>query len=136
MTQDPAADAAIRATLAAYNTALNGGRTEAVLPLYDGDGIFMAPFSASFVGLAAVRQAYDRVFAELAFDVVFTVAEVVQVSPDWAFARTGSAGTTLHHSTGRTTAEANQELFVLHKGDDNAWKIARYSFSPTSPPAA
>lgn len=136
MTQDPAADAAIRATLAAYNAALNGGRTEAVLPLYDGDGIFMAPFSASFVGLAAVRQAYDRVFAELAFDVVFTVAEVVQVSPDWAFARTGSAGTTLHHSTGRTTAEANQELFVLHKGDDDAWKIARYSFSPTSPPAA
>lgn len=129
-------EAAIRATLAAYNAALNGGRTEAVLPLYDEDGVFMAPFSASSVGQAAVRRAYDGVFAELAFDVAFTIAEVVQVAPDWAFVRTGSAGTTLHHSTGTTTSEANQELFVMHRGEDGTWRIARYSFSPTNPPAA
>jgi ketosteroid isomerase-like protein len=50
--------------------------------------------------------------------------------------RTNSAGTTGHASTGRTTAEANQELFIFRKDGDGKWRIARYSFSPTNPPAA
>lgn len=124
----------IRAVLASYNAALNGGQTAAVLPLYTPDGIFMAPFSPSFVGQAAVRKAYDAVFAELKFDVRFDIAEVVHMAPTWAFVRTNSAGTTLHHSTGKTTAEANQELFIFRKGEDGGWRIARYSFSPTNPP--
>ena len=128
------AEAAIRSTLATYNAALNGGSTAAVLPLYTADGIFMAPFSQSSIGQAAVRQAYDQVFAELKFNVKFNIAEIVQMAPDWAFVRTNSAGTTLHHSTGKTTSEANQELFVLRRGDDGTWRIARYSFSPTNPP--
>jgi uncharacterized protein (TIGR02246 family) len=134
-TQHAATDEeAIRAVLASYNAALNGGQTAAVLPLYTPDGIFMAPFSPSFIGQTAIRKAYDAVFAELKFDVRFDIAEVVQMAPAWAFVRTNSAGTTLHHSTGKTTAEANQELFIFRKSDDGLWKIARYSFSPTNPP--
>lgn len=127
-------EAAIRGVLASYNTALNGGKTEAVLPLYAADGIFMAPYTPSFIGKDAVRKAYDGVFAELKFDVTFAIAEVVQMAPTWAFVRTNSAGKTLHHSTGKTTAEANQELFIFKKSDGGHWQIARYSFSPTNPP--
>ncbi|MCJ2074026.1 SgcJ/EcaC family oxidoreductase [Methylobacterium sp. J-030] len=134
-TRHAAADEeALRAVLASYNAALNGGQTAAVLPLYTPDGIFMAPYSPSFIGQTAIRKAYDAVFAELKFDVRFDIAEVVQIAPAWAFVRTNSAGTTLHHSTGKTTAEANQELFIFRKGDDGSWRIARYSFSPTNPP--
>jgi ketosteroid isomerase-like protein len=82
-----------------------------------------------------VRKAYDKVFQELKFDVKFTVAELVVVAPDWAFVRTNSAGTTGHASTGKTTTEANQELFIFKKDGDEKWRIARYSFSPTNPPA-
>ena len=121
--------------MASYNAALNGGDTGAVLPLYDDDGICMAPFSPSSIGQTALRKAYDGFFQELKFDVRFDVDEVVVTAPDWAFARTNSAGTTLHRSTGKTVSEANQELFVMHKGDDGRWRIARYSFSPTNPPA-
>jgi uncharacterized protein (TIGR02246 family) len=128
-------EAAIRAVIASYNAALNGGQTAAVLPLYTPDGIFMAPYTPSFIGETAVRRAYDAVFKELKFDVKFDIAEVVQMAPTWAFVRTNSAGTTLHHSTGKTTREANQELFILQKGDDGRWRIDRYSFSPTNPPA-
>ena len=60
--------------------------------------------------------------------------ELVQLAPDWAFVRTNSSGSTKHASTGRTTSEANQELFLMQKGDDARWRIARYSFSPTNPP--
>jgi uncharacterized protein (TIGR02246 family) len=128
-------EAAIRSTLASYNDALNGGKTGAVLPLYTDDGVFMPPYSQSAVGKDAVRKAYDAVFNELKFHVKFNIAELVVMAPTWAYVRTNSAGTTDHHSTRRTTAEANQELFVFKKADDGQWRIARYSFSPTNPPA-
>jgi uncharacterized protein (TIGR02246 family) len=127
-------EAAIRAVMASYNDALNGGSTAAVLPLYAEDGVFMPPYSPSAIGREAVRKAYDAVFRELKFDVKFTIAELVVMVPTWAYVRTNSAGTTGHASTGRTTAEANQELFIFRKGADGAWLIARYSFSPTNPP--
>jgi uncharacterized protein (TIGR02246 family) len=127
-------EAAIRSVLASYNDALNGGKTAAVLPLYTDDGVFMPPYSASAVGKDAVRTAYDAVFRELKFHVKFTIAELVVMAPSWAYVRTNSAGTTDHHSTGKTTAEANQELFIFKKGADGKWRIARYSFSPINPP--
>ncbi len=130
------AHAGIESTMAAYNAALNGGDTSAVLPLYTEGGVFMAPFSRSSEGKDAVKLAYDKVFAELKFDVKFNIVEIVQMAPTWAFVRTNSTGKTLHHSTGSTTSEANQELFVLEQGSDSKWRIARYSFSPTNLPSS
>jgi uncharacterized protein (TIGR02246 family) len=126
---------AIRNVLASYNDALNSGKTAAVLPLYTDNGAFMPPYSESAIGRDAVRKAYDAVFEELKFRVKFQIAELVIMAPTWAYVRTNSVGTTDHHSTGRTTAEANQELFIFKKGIDGKWRIARYGFSPTNPPA-
>ena len=120
--------------LAKYNEALNASSTDAVMPLYAEDGVFMPPYSQSAVGSAAVRKAYDAVFKAITLNVKFTIAEIVELGPGWAFARTNSAGTTTDHATGAKSAEGNQELFVLKKDDDGSWKIARYSFSPTNPP--
>jgi hypothetical protein len=36
-------------------------------------------------------------------------------------------------ATGKSSPEANQELFLFHRIDDT-WKIARYCFSTTNPP--
>jgi uncharacterized protein (TIGR02246 family) len=124
----------VTALLAKYNEALNASSTDAVMPLYAEDGVFMPPYSRSAVGSAAIRGAYDAVFKAIALDVNFTIAEVVELAPGWAFARTNSAGTTTDHGTGRKSAEGNQELFIFRKDQDGAWKIARYSFSPTNPP--
>jgi len=120
--------------LAKYNEALNASSTDAVMPLYAEDGVFMPPYSQSAVGSAAVRKAYDAVFKAITLNVKFTIAEIVELGPGWAFARTNSAGTTTDHATEAKSAEGNQELFVLKKDDDGSWKIARYSFSPTNPP--
>ena len=68
-------EAAIRSVMADYNAALNGGKTAAVLPLYADDGVFMPPYSQSAIGKEGVRKAYDAVFAELKFDVKFTIAD-------------------------------------------------------------
>jgi uncharacterized protein (TIGR02246 family) len=125
---------AVTALLARYNDALNSSSTEAVMPLYTEDGVFMPPYSSSAVGKEAVRKAYDAVFKAITLTVQFTIAEIVELAPEWAFARTNSAGATLDHATGTTSAEANQELFLFRKDSDGAWKIARYSFSSTNPP--
>jgi uncharacterized protein (TIGR02246 family) len=124
---------AVAKVLNAYNVALNSADTNAVMPLYMDDGVFMPPYSPSAIGSPAVRKAYDDVFAAIRLTVKFNVAEIVEMSPDWVFARTNSAGTTLNHATGKTSAEGNQELFIFRKDSDGKFKIARYSFSTTNP---
>ena len=120
--------------LAKYQDALNDSDSAAVMRLYADDGVFMPPYSQSAVGVAAVRQAYDAVFKAIKLSVKFSVAEVVEMAPNWVFARTNSAGTVTIHATGAKSAEANQELFIFRKATDGNWKIARYSFSSTNPP--
>jgi uncharacterized protein (TIGR02246 family) len=125
---------AITALLAKYNEALNASSTAAVMPLYAEDGVFMPPYSPSAVGAAGVKKAYDAVFKAITLSVKFTIVEIVEVGPGWAFARTNSAGTTTDHASGSKSAEGNQELFIFKKDEGGGWKIARYSFSPTNPP--
>jgi uncharacterized protein (TIGR02246 family) len=124
---------AVAEVLAKYQDALNDSDTSAVMRLYADDGVFMPPYSQSAVGAAAVRQAYEAVFKAIKLSVKFSVAEVVEMAPNWVFARTNSAGTTTINATGAKSAEANQELFIFGKGGDGSWKIARYSFSSTNP---
>jgi uncharacterized protein (TIGR02246 family) len=126
-------ETAIRNVMAAYEAALNASDTQAVMPLYAEDGVFMPQNSQSVIGKAAVRQAYDAVFKAITLKVKFTIAEVVVMSPQWAFVRTNSAGTQKVNATGAVSAEGNQELFIFNKGDDGKWRIARYSFSTTNP---
>jgi uncharacterized protein (TIGR02246 family) len=129
-------EAAIKRTLSAYEDALNASNTEAVMPLYTDDGVFMPPNNHSAVGKAAVRRAYDAVFKAITLNVKFTIAELVTMSPEWAFVRTNSAGTNKINATGAMSAEGNQELFIFKKETDGKWRIARYSFSTTNPPSA
>lgn len=124
---------AVAAVLAEYQDALNQSDTDAVMKLYASDGVFMPQYFPSSVGADAVRKAYLAVFEAITLKVEFKVAEVLQVAPDWAIARTNSAGTAKVNATGDGGPEANQELFVFQKIND-AWKIARYCFSTTNPP--
>jgi len=126
---------AVADVLAKYEGALNGSDTNAVMRLYAHDGVFMPQNSPSRVGANAVRKAYDAVFKTIKLTVKFNVAEVVEMAPNWVFARTNSAGTVKVHATGAGGPEANQELFVFQKVD-GTWKIARYCFATTNPPRA
>jgi uncharacterized protein (TIGR02246 family) len=126
---------AVAAVLAQYQEALNQSDTGAVMKLYATNGVFMPQNSPSSIGVDEVRRAYDAVFKTIKLTVKFEVAEVVELAPNWVFARTNSAGTVKVHATGAGGPEANQELFLFQK-IDGAWKIARYCFSTTNPPRA
>jgi uncharacterized protein (TIGR02246 family) len=127
-----AEEKAIAAVLGKYQDALNQSNTDAVMKLYAADGVFMPQNSPSSVGAQAVRKAYEAVFDAIKLTVKFDIVEVRQLAPEWAFARTNSAGRVKVNATGETSAEGNQELFVFQKIED-AWKIARYCFSTTNP---
>jgi uncharacterized protein (TIGR02246 family) len=134
-TADPASDrSSIESVLATYEQALNASDTDTVMTLYADDGVFMAQHSTPNVGRDAIRSAYERVFEAINLDVRFTVDEVMQISPQWAFARTRSEGFVTVNATGDKAPEGNQELFVFEKQDSGEWKIARYIFSTTNPP--
>src|SRR5215469_2693073 len=125
---------AIAAVLANYQDGLNQSNTDAVMELYASDGVFMPQNSPSSVGAQAVRKAYEAVFDAIKLTVTFDIVEIHQLAPEWAFARTNSAGRVKLNATGETGAEGNQELFVFQK-IGGRWKIARYCFSTTNPPA-
>jgi uncharacterized protein (TIGR02246 family) len=126
---------AVAGVLAEYEKALNASSTEQVMKLYVPDGVFMPQHFPSSVGADAVRKAYDGVFAAITLKVKFEIAEVRELAPEWAMARTNSKGTVNVHATGETNPEANKELFLFQKVG-NSWKIARYCFSTTNPPRA
>jgi uncharacterized protein (TIGR02246 family) len=131
MTSD---ETAIRDVLTSYQDALNTSSTAAAMSLYTEDGVVMPPHNQSIVGKAQLSNLYDAGSKLFTLHVKFTIREIVQMSPEWAFARTNSEGTRKDIATGAMTDEANQELFILRKGSDKTWRIARYSFSSTNPP--
>ncbi len=94
----------------------------------------MAQHNLPNIGTDQIRAAYNGAFHAIDLDIEFTIDEIVQLSSDWAFARTRSEGIVTINATGDTAPEANQELFVFKKQDDGEWKIARYIFSTTNPP--
>lgn len=124
----------IRTVLSAYEMALNTSDADAVMKLYADDGVFMPQHSAPNIGKTAVRAAYDGVFKAIKLDIKFSVDEIIQASPEWAFARTRSVGNVTVNATGGKGPEANQELFVFQKRPGGEWKISRYIFSTTNPP--
>lgn len=120
--------------LRSYEKALVASDVDRVMKLYAEDGVFMPQHSPSQVGAEAVRAAYENVFKTIKLDITFDLVEVAKISPDWAYARTTSEGTVTVLANGTKLAEANQELFLLHKDSAGDWKIARYIFSTTNPP--
>jgi uncharacterized protein (TIGR02246 family) len=124
------AETQVRALLATYETLLNAGDAARIEQLYSEDGVFMPAGFPTAAGRAAVRGAYDAVFANIGIDIHFTVDELT-VTDDVAFARTRSEGTSRIMATGATGPEKNRELFVFARGG-NGWKIARYIFNKPS----
>ncbi len=128
------ANAAIRALLNDYEAALNKEDTARVLEYFTDDAAVLAPNSPTAVGREAVGKLYDEVFGAVAFDIKFTIAELVELSPDSAYFRSTSNGTVMVRASGAVVPAAYHELFVLSRTPKGEWKIARYSFSSTNPP--
>lgn len=121
----------IEALLGEYKNSLNTSDAKLAQSLYTKDGIFMPTEAPSAIGSENILKSYEYIFSQIQLNIEFFIEEI-EVENDFAFATTSSEGTTLIHATGNTVPEANRELFVFEKVDDD-WKIARYMFNKTSP---
>jgi ketosteroid isomerase-like protein len=116
-----------------YETALNANDIDTILSLYGSEPVFMPQNAPAMVGLAAVRAAYEQVFATIQLDVRFTTHEI-DANGDTAWARTSSSGRTRVLAADVVVDEGNNELFVF-KRTDGEWKIHRYLFATNQPRA-
>lgn len=132
---DNADQAAIAHQLDHYQKALNAADLDAVMQIYAKDAVFMPQHSLPAVGRDAIRTAYRHVFDTIHLDIEFSIDEIQVLSRDWAYARTRSNGTLKVLASDQPSgAEANQEIFLLHRETDGQWHFARYIFSTTNPP--
>lgn len=116
-----------------YEQALNASSTEDVMKLYGESPVFMPQNSPALEGREAVEKGYDFVFGNIRLDVKFTLHEVEEFG-DLAYVRTTSAGETTILANDVKVKEGNNELFIFRKENGN-WKIHRYLFATSNPPA-
>lgn len=114
-----------------YKKSLNTSDANLAQSLYTKDGVFMPTEAPSGIGAESILKSYEYVFSQIQLNIGFFIEEIV-IEGNMAFAVTSSKGTTLIHATGDTIPEANRELFVFEKVN-NEWKIARYMFNKTQP---
>ncbi len=126
--------ATVTALIYEYVKKISQSDLEAMLNFYASDAVLMAEYNDPCVGVTEIRRVYQGAFEMFSLNATIAVDEVVQMAPDWIFARCHSSGTMTVKAAGQSGPFANQELFIFGKGGDGSWKIARYSFSSTNPP--
>lgn len=119
----------IEVLLDTYKKSLNTSDAALAQSLYTKDGIFMPSEAPSAIGSEDILKSYEYIFSQIQLNIDFYIDEI-EVDNDNAFAVTNSKGSTLIHATGDTIPEANRELFVFEKVNEE-WKIARYMFNKT-----
>ncbi len=121
----------IETLLSEYQKSLNTSDAKFAQSLYTKDGIFMPTEAPSGIGSIGILKSYEYVFSQIQLNIEFFIEEI-QIEGNMAFAVTSSKGSSLIRATGVSIPEANRELFVFEKVN-NDWKIARYMFNKTQP---
>ncbi|HEY0791912.1 MAG TPA: nuclear transport factor 2 family protein, partial [Chthoniobacterales bacterium] len=121
--------------LRAYETALNTSDANAAVALHGSEPIIMPQNAPAFIGREAVQATYNHFFEILKLNVAFTIQEIVDIGGSLAYGRTTSAGTQEILDGHKVSKEANNELFIFRK-EAGHWKIHRYLFASSNPPAA
>ena len=121
----------IEKLLLVYQKSLNTSDAKLAQSLYTKDGVFMPTEAPSGIGAEGILKSYEFVFSQIQLNIEFFIEEIV-VEGNMAFAVTSSKGTVKIHANGIEAPEANRELFVFEKVDEE-WKIARYMFNKTEP---
>ena len=122
----------LKKTIARYFDALNHGKVDAALELYTDNPVMLPFLQATVVGREAVRDKYESTFQHIRFEMETKTQELVEMSPEWAYVRTESAGLITPASTRKSSPATFHELFLLRKTSKGEWQIARYSFFPTT----
>ena len=113
----------------AYGKALNDKNIDDILQLFSEDGVLVLQGAQTSIGTENIKKIYTLLFESIDFGLIFHIEEVVQMSPEWAFVRTTTSGQNLIRSNNKVNQANGHEIFILKKGPEKDWKIARYAGS-------
>ncbi len=123
----PADDAAIRDLARRYAAAFESEDVEAVLEVLTDDFVALSPAKPPLVGKDAVRPILAEDLAAMEIDRLrFTLEEIV-VTGSWAYAWGTSEAAFRVGSDADTTHVRGKVLWILRRGDDGVWRVARDS---------
>ena len=133
--QDTEADvAAIRALLADYDAAVNGGDAAAIVALYAEDVISMPPDEVGRVGMEANLGEMEEGFEANTIQLTSVVDEA-EVAGDLAFMRVTYDETITPTAGGDAEQMHGNWLVILQRQADGSWKIWREMWSVFTPEA-
>ena len=118
---------AIGKLIFSYQDALNASEVSKVMELYTKNGVLMPNSAPTADGAGQIKGFYQYVFDNFSYMLQFSIIEI-EVSGNYAFARSTSKGSFIIKAKGQTIPDENRELFVLEKVDGK-WKIAVYMFN-------
>lgn len=118
---------AIEKLIFSYQDALNASDTSKVIEFYTKNGLLMPNSAPTADGAGQIKGFYQYVFDNFSYMLQFSIIEI-EVSGNYAFARSTSKGSFIIKAKGQTIPDENRELFVLEKVDGK-WKIAVYMFN-------
>lgn len=107
--------AEIEAIIFEYFQALNHGDVDAVLTLYTDDPVQLPFLLPSIVGTDAIRKNYEITFQQIRFRMRTTIKELVQMSPEWAYVRTDTAGMFTPVKTGKKLRPPSMNSFYCRR---------------------
>jgi uncharacterized protein (TIGR02246 family) len=122
-------DIGIGNVIMAYGKALNDKNIDDILQLFSEDGVLVLQGAQTSIGTENIKKIYTLLFESIDFGLIFRIEEVVQMSPEWAFVRTTTSGQNLIRSNNKVNQANGHEIFILKKGSEEDWKIARYAGS-------
>lgn len=123
----------LKEIILSYNHGLTTKDVDKILSLYSSSPVFMPEYAPAAVGRDAIRKSYEWVFATLKLNGIFHFDEI-EIIGDYAMVRTHSTGKFTVIATGVEAGVANTEFFVF-KREAKKWKIHRYIFTASAPPA-
>jgi ketosteroid isomerase-like protein len=115
-------EVAINEIRAQFASNLNSGDAEALMSLFDQEGVVMGTRQ----GLTgdALRRSFQYYLDEFESDITFSPDEV-RVAGDWAFDSGYYMDSMIEKSTGNTIQESGGYVFVLKRQPNESWLIAR-----------
>jgi len=121
----------IKKVIRIYERALNNSSTNAIVPLYSKNGIFMPQHFPSQIGTQNIKNAYEGFFKSIKIEIKFEIHEI-EVVGDTAWVRTSSSGKTKILAINKFIQDSDNEMFIFKK-INSSWKIHRYIFTSTVP---
>ncbi|PUZ24947.1 hypothetical protein DCC81_11560 [Chitinophaga parva] len=120
---------AIEKLIFSFSDAFNATDISKTVASFTSDGVNMPNNGPAAKGTEQLTKAFEVLFNFADINIQYVIDEI-NISGEYAFARTNSKVTTLVKTSGDQIFLENKELFVL-RNQRGEWKISHYIFNNT-----